>query len=245
VCDEEYASMGTSSLVERWHADAAIVTEPTGLEAVCTAHKGFLWLELETEGVAAHGSLPAQGVDAIMHMGHVLVALDKLGRQLVARPAHPLLGHGSLHAALIDGGQELSSYPERCRLSVERRTIPGETRASVEAELRAALAEASAAVPNLRAGLRATLERQPFEIAPEAEIVRIVRGQAGRQRGALPAVQGAFGWMDSALLAAAGIPTVIYGPGGAGAHAAVEWADLDELEQCVAILVATAGGFCA
>src|SRR6266568_5322280 len=135
VSDEEYASMGTASIVKRWHADAAIVTEPTGLE-ICIAHKGFIWLEIETRGIAAHGSLPDLGVDAIVKMGKVLVGLEELDRTLRSHPTHPLLKSGSVHASLITGGQELSSYPERCMLSIERRTIPGEHQESVEAEIR-------------------------------------------------------------------------------------------------------------
>src|SRR5438128_6746693 len=134
VADEEYASIGTSSIVKKWHADAAIVTEPTELH-ICTAHKGFAWLEVETEGVAAHGSRPDLGVDAIVKMGKVLLGLEDLDRTLRSAPSHRLLGSGSVHASLIEGGQELSSYPKHCALSMERRTIPGETLQQVEAEL--------------------------------------------------------------------------------------------------------------
>jgi acetylornithine deacetylase len=99
------------------------------------AHRGFVWLEVETIGKAAHGSRPDLGVDAIVKMGKVLTKMEKLDQTLRADPTHPLLGSGSLHGSLIQGGQELSSYPERCLLSVERRTRPGETPEAVEAEL--------------------------------------------------------------------------------------------------------------
>ena len=135
VCDEEYASLGSEAIAARVWADAAIVTEPTGLD-VCVAHKGFLWLEIETEGVAAHGSRPDLGVDAIAAMGNILTGLEQLARTLSAGRSHPLLGPGSIHASLIEGGRELSSYPDRCRLSVERRTIPGESRELVERQVR-------------------------------------------------------------------------------------------------------------
>jgi acetylornithine deacetylase len=134
VSDEEYASDGVQEVVSRWSADACIVTEPTHLRA-CIAHKGFIWAELETHGVAAHGSRVDLGVDAIAGMGPVLAGIPALQARLNASP-HPLLGPGSLHASLISGGVELSSYPDRCVLSVERRTVPGETAESVEAELR-------------------------------------------------------------------------------------------------------------
>ena len=133
VIDEEYASVGTMDLVQRFQADGAIVAEFTELQLIL-AHRGFVWLEVETIGKAAHGSRPDLGVDAIVKMGKVLAELEKLDQKLRANPTHLLLGSGSLHASLIQGGQELSSYPERCLLSVERRTLPGETSESVEAE---------------------------------------------------------------------------------------------------------------
>ena len=243
VSDEEYASIGTSSIVKRWHADAAIVTEPTGLD-VCVAHKGFLWLEVETSGIAAHGSRPDLGVDAIAKMGKVLTGLEELDRSLRSNPSHRLLGSGSLHASLITGGQELSSYPERCLLSVERRTIPGETQASVESEIRKVFDLIGASDPAFKASLRTTLVRDAFEVSEGEPIVQVVRRQAAALLGREPAIVGATAWMDSAILSAAGIPTVVFGPGGEGAHAVVEWVDLEQVGRCVEVLVACAGEFC-
>ncbi len=243
VSDEEYASIGTSSIVKRWHTDAAIVTEPTGLD-VCVAHKGFLWLEVETSGIAAHGSRPDLGVDAIAKMGKVLTGLEELDRSLRSNPSHHLLGSGSLHASLITGGQELSSYPERCLLSVERRTIPGETQASVESEIRKVFDQVGASDPAFKASLRTTLLRDAFEVSEDEPIVQVVRRQAAALLGREPAIIGATAWMDSAILSAAGIPTVVFGPGGEGAHAVVEWVDLEQVGRCVEVLVACAGEFC-
>lgn len=244
VCDEEFASIGTASVVKSWHADAAILTEPTQLD-ICIAHKGFCWLDIETTGLAAHGSLPEVGVDAIVKMGKVLLGLEALDRSLRSGPGHPLLGSGSLHASLITGGQELSSYPDRCLLSVERRTVPGETRELVEQQIRAILDRIAADDPQFQASMKTMLTQQPFEIAEDAPIVQTLLRQATRILGDRPAIGGAFGWMDSALLAAAGIPTVIFGPGGDGAHAVVEWSDLDQLQRCADVLIATIEEFCA
>ena len=243
VSDEEYASIGTSSIVKRWHADAAIVTEPSGLD-ICVAHKGFIWLELETTGVAAHGSRPDLGVDAIVKMGKVLVGLEELDRSLRSAPSHLLLSSGSLHASLITGGQELSSYPERCILSVERRTIPGETPASVEAEIRKVFDQVAASDPAFKVSLRTTLVRDAFEVAEDELIVQVVRRQATALLGREPDIGGATPWMDSAILSAAGIPTVVFGPGGEGAHAVVEWVDLEQVGRCAEVLVECAGEFC-
>src|SRR5215217_6646015 len=158
VADEEFASIGVQDVIRHMRADAAVVTEPTGLE-LCVAHKGFVWLEVETRGVASHGSLPEEGVDAIAKMGPVLTGLAALDRELRSRQGHQLLGPSSVHASLIRGGQELSTYPDRCLLSIERRTIPGETIADVEDQLTAILAGPRAADPMFRADQRTLLVR--------------------------------------------------------------------------------------
>jgi acetylornithine deacetylase len=243
VIDDEYASLGTSALVNAVRADAAIVTEPTDLD-VCVAHKGFAWFDVETEGRAAHGSLPDLGVDAIIKMGKVLVELEALDARLRAVPGHRLVGTGSVHASLIEGGQELSSYPQHCRLQIERRTIPGETQATVEAEVSALLAQIVSVDPTFKASVTPLLARDPFEIAFEAPIVQTVARHAQAILGRTLEATGAMGWMDSALLSAVGIPTVIFGPGGAGAHAVVEWSDLEQVEQATEVLTRVAREFC-
>lgn len=244
VCDEEYASAGTDAIARELTADAAIVTEPTGLD-VCVAHKGFQWLDVEAAGRAAHGSRPDLGVDAIVKMGPVLTGLGRLDRELRAEPSHPLLMSGSLHASLIEGGQELSSYPARCLLRLERRIVPGETPELVEAQVRDVIERAAAEDPELRATVTCGLGRPPFEVAEDEPIVQLVRDHATTALGRRPSLVGHFAWMDSAVLAAAGIPTVVFGPGGEGAHATTEWVSLDDLERLAGILVAVASDFCA
>ena len=244
VSDEEYASIGTSSVVKRWRADAAVVTEPTELD-IYVAHKGFIWLEVETIGTAAHGSRPDLGVDAIVKMGKVLAGLEELDRFLRAHPSHRLLKSGSVHASLITGGQELSSYPDHCKLNIERRTIPGESQESVEAEIRGLFDHIAMTDPDFKAAVRTTLVRDAFEVPEDELIVQVVRRQATALLGREPAIGSGSAWMDAALLSAAGIPTVILGPGGEGAHAVVEWADLDQLERCSEILLKVIEEFCA
>lgn len=244
VVDEEYASIGTSSIVKRWRTDAAIVTEPTELN-ICTAHKGFAWLDVETEGIAAHGSRPDLGVDAIVKMGKVLVGLEELDRSLRTAPSHRLLGSGSVHASLIQGGQELSSYPKHCLLSVERRTVPGETLQKVETELPGIFERIAATDSTFKARVKTSMVREPFEVSLDEPIVRAVQSKATAILGREPGEIGQTGWMDSALLSAAGIPTVVFGPGGEGAHAVVEWSNLEHVERCAQILAAVAEEFCA
>jgi acetylornithine deacetylase/succinyl-diaminopimelate desuccinylase-like protein len=235
VCDEEHESIGVERVARELTADAAIVTEPTDLE-VCVAHKGFVWLDVETAGVAAHGSRPDLGVDAIAAMGSVLVGLSRLGSELAGSRPHPLLGTGSVHASLIEGGQELSSYPERCLLQIERRTVPGETLADVERQV----AEIAGG-----ARVRSTFERAPFEVAADAPIVDAVRRHAVTVLGRQPATIGHAAWMDAAVLSTAGIPTVVFGPSGDGAHAVEEWVDVSSVERCAEVLAAVAREWCA
>jgi acetylornithine deacetylase len=243
VADEEHASLGVREVLGSVTADAAIVTEPTELELI-VAHKGFIWAEIEVTGRAAHGSRPHLGVDAIVKSGRVLSELGALDEALGAR-THPLLGRGSVHASTIRGGEELSSYPARCVVGLERRTLPGETAAGVEAELAALLDRCRAADPALAAEARTLLVREPFEVAGDAEIVTTVRAAAGEVLGAPPPVAGASYWADAAFIAAAGIPTVMFGPAGEGAHAAEEWVSIASTEQVVRTLVATAARACA
>jgi acetylornithine deacetylase len=222
VSDEEVASAGTSSLLERFHADAAIVTEPTEL-GLCLAHKGFVWLEVETAGVAAHGSRADIGVDAIAAMGTLLTGVGELEARLEAGPGHALLGPGSIHMSLIAGGQEMSTYPARCLAQLERRTIPGEDAAS-------SLREIEELITGSTASVKVVLERQPSEVPRDSPIADAVYAAAGR-----PEVVGVAYWMDMALLNAAGIPAVAFGPSGEGAHADVEWVDVRSVERCVEV----------
>jgi acetylornithine deacetylase len=238
VADEEHASLGVREALRAVEADAAIVTEPTELDLV-VAHKGFVWAEIDVAGRAAHGSRPHLGVDAIVKAGPVLIALGALDGRLAARE-HPLLGRGSVHASVISGGAELSSYPARCVIGLERRTLPGETAAGVEAELAALVAEAG-----VEATHRILLVREPFETDPTSPVVAALVDARRNATGLTPGVAGASYWADSAFLGAAGIPTVVFGPGGEGAHADVEWVSIDDTVAVVETLIAVAGALCA
>jgi acetylornithine deacetylase len=232
VADEEVGSLGTEELLRRVSADAAIVAEPTD-EVVAVAHKGFAAFAVEMRGRAAHGSRPDLGIDAIAAMGPVLTGLRELDARLAAGARHPLLGAGSVHASLIEGGQEYSSYPARCLLLGERRTIPGEDVDTVRHELLA-----------LTEGLDATVDvpfsRPPFEAPPDAEVVQALLRATGATQ-----VGGVAFWADSALFAAAGIPTVVFGPITGGLHGTDEWVDLASLRRCHDAYLAVAQELCA
>jgi acetylornithine deacetylase len=244
VADEEFASIGTEAVAAALTADAAIVAEPTELQ-LAVAHRGFVHLEVIVHGRAAHGSRPQLGIDAIAKMGRVLVGIEELDRGLRADPTHPYVGSGSVHASLIEGGQEFSSYPARCVLQAERRTIPGETAELAEQELRNIVARAGDGDPDFSAEVRSSISREPFEVAVDAEVVQLVRRHAAEVLDAEPGLVGVSFWADSALLAAAGIPTVLLGPVGEGAHAEVEWVDVASLERCLEIYSAVAADLCA
>ncbi|MBI4278361.1 MAG: ArgE/DapE family deacylase [Armatimonadetes bacterium] len=243
VADEEYASLGTEAVVREYRADAAIVTEPTGLD-LCLAHKGFAWLRVETRGRAAHGSLFDEGVDAIVHMGRVLRGLEQIETEELPRRRHPLLVRPSLHAATVRGGLGLSTYPDRCTLEVERRMLPAETPGGVEAEARGLLARLAAEDPRFSATVEVFFSRPGYEIAPDAPIVRAAEGAARKVLGRTPRPTGVHAWLDSAILGTAGIPTAIFGPGGEGAHAAVEYVLVDEVIACAGVLAETIADFC-
>jgi acetylornithine deacetylase len=236
VCDEEFRSLGTSALLaEGLVATAAIVTEPTRL-AVAPAHKGFEWFDVQVHGRAAHGSRPDVGVDAIAHAGLLLARLVQLGDTTLRERVHPLLGHPSVHASTIRGGTGWSTYPDHCHLQLERRTIPGETSAMVEAELRAACDAIGAAHPSFRADITRHTSQPANDVSADAPIVRALT-DALQHRALPPSVDGLSCWTDAALFTAAGIPAVCFGPGDiARAHAAEEWIDESELHAAADVI---------
>lgn len=238
VADEEHASAGTEEVLRSFTADTAIVVEPTGLDIV-TAHRGFAWFEVTIDGRAAHGSRRDLGIDAIAAAGPFLTALRDHDRELAERTPHPLLGTGNIHASTIAGGEELSSYPASCTIGLERRTVPGETSATVEAELRTILDSFADADPEFHYTLAAGLERSPFQVDAAAPVVTTLAAALHHQLGRSPTFRGEPFWTDCALLADAGIPTVLFGVDGGGAHAATEWVDLDSLHTVTATLTDT------
>lgn len=239
VVDEEHESIGADALVTKWRADGAVVTEPTDLQ-VAVAHKGFEWVEIETEGRAAHGSRPREGRDAIRMMGRVLNGLDGIDRTLQSRPPHKLLGTASLHASLIEGGRELSSYPDRCHLQMERRTLPGEAPGAGAREVDELLAKLRGEDPDFKAASKAMFARSPYELAGDHDLPQAMLRAAG---SALTPIGMSF-WTDAAILGDAGIPSILYGPMGAGLHSVDEWVSIQSVLKCRDALVNLARDWC-
>jgi acetylornithine deacetylase len=236
VCDEEFSRVGTRGLVERGvRADAAIVTEPTQL-AIMPAHKGFVWIEAKFIGRAAHGSRYDIGIDAIKHAGLFLAELDQYESKTLASRQHPLLGRPSVHAAGISGGSGMSSYPELCELSIERRTIPGETTEQVRLEIEELLDRVKLADEKFSGSIRVTMEQQPSDVSTSAPIVQAL-AQSLANVGIRESIAGMTAWTDAALLNAAGIPAICFGPGDIGlAHAAEEFVPVKEIEDATRVL---------
>jgi len=242
VADEEYASIGADALVTEWKADAAVVTEPTDL-IIAIGHRGFSWVEITTRGIAAHGSRPKDGRDAILRMGRVLARLESLDKDLQAGPPHPILGTGSLHASLIDGGREISTYPDRCTLKMERRLITGEPLEIGLEEVEKILAELKRQDPEFDACAEFIFGRPPYELPRDHELAESLQ-KIMSSEGRSPQVSGMSFWTDAAILGQSGIPSVVFGPGGAGLHGISEYVLIDEVLACQQALVDLTLRFC-
>lgn len=245
VIDEEWQSQGTRYLMDIGvRADAAIVTEPTRL-AIMPAHKGFAWIEVTVHGRAAHGSRWDLGIDAIRNTGLLLAEMERIDSELLPHRAHALLGRASLHASTIEGGIGLSTYPDRCVLRIERRTIPGENADSAVVEVRDACERLQRRRADFRADVTMLFEQPPSDVASDAPIVTALSGTL-RRHGLSTELRGMSAWTDAALLNGAGIPAICFGPGDMGlAHAAEEYIPIEEVERATEILVALARDWCS
>jgi acetylornithine deacetylase/succinyl-diaminopimelate desuccinylase family protein len=229
LMDEEHSQAGSRALVASgFKADLAVVGEPTRARVV-TAHKGSLWLELATRGKSAHGSRPELGRNAVHSMAKVVHALETEYAAALRKRRHTLLGCATVNVGTIRGGTQPNVVPENCTITVDRRTLPGETEASVRREVIAFLA---------RRNLRVTFnDLQPvpclaLETDPTLPLVRLFLRIAGQREPA-----GVNFFCDAAVLSAGGIPSVVFGPGDIGqGHTADEWISLASLERAKDIL---------
>jgi acetylornithine deacetylase len=240
VTDEEYESLGMRALIAGGiSAEQAIITEPTRL-AICPAHRGFVWAEIDFKGRAAHGSRYDIGVDAIRHAAFVLAELDRFETEVLTSRTHPLLGRASLHASTISGGIGMSTYPDRCTVAIERRTLPGENTDEVMSQFIDACERVKTRHPQLNADVRLLTAQAPSDVEAGAAVVRILE-RALTAEGRPAPVEGLSAWTDAALLNEAGIPTVCFGPGDIGlAHAAEEYVPVREIETAAAVLTRVA-----
>jgi acetylornithine deacetylase len=209
------------------------------------AHLGFVWIDVTTRGRAAHGSRWELGVDAIRHAGLVLAELDRIDNEDLPMKHHALLGRPSVHASLISGGTGMSTYPDQCTVRIERRTIPGETADDARREIEDACERVARTRPNFRAGVDVAFAQAPSDVAVDAPIVSSLRS-ALVSAGEDVRVEGMSAWTDAALLNAAGIPAICFGPGDiALAHAAEEWVDVGEIDRATRVLATLATAWCS
>ena len=246
LVDEENNQSGSRALVKRGlNADLAIVGEPT-LCKVITAHKGDLWLRITTHGKSAHGAKPHLGKNAIHAMARVVAELETNYAATLKQRTHPLLGRGSFHAARLSGGIGLSTYADACRISFERRSLPGDTGESFAEELRAACARVTARDTRFRADVQVTFVQAANDVAVTAPIVRTLAEAVEAVDGAPAPIEGLSYWTDAALLSAGGIPSICYGPGDIRlAHSAAEYVPVAELQRATAVLAQCAINWCA
>jgi len=244
VVDEEYDSIGSEKALDGYPVDGVIVCEPTEMK-VGIAHMGFVWIEVETVGKAAHGSVVEEGQDAIVDMVRVI---DEITRTEANGPqrAHDLLGSPKFHTSKIIGGQDWSIVPDRCRLMVERRTLPGETPADVVEEIRAAISSANARFPNIRAKAKLVFERSPLETSRNENVVRAVAEAVEGATMREPQFDGMPYWSDASIFSNRGnIPSVLFGPGSIrNAHSAKEFVPVEEVKTAAHILAEAAVRFC-
>jgi len=230
LIDEENSQLGSRALVRSgFKADLAIVGEPTQLQVV-TAHKGDLWLKVTTRGKSAHGAKPHLGKNAIHSMAQIINLIETDYATTLKNQSHPLLGQATVNVGSIRGGTQPNIVPDWCEISIDRRTLPGETSATVLRGLRKFL---------VKHRLKATINDSKGAPAPSLEtnprlpLVQALLASVGQN-----STVGVDYFCDAAILAAGGIPSVVFGPGDiAQAHTATEWISVRQLDQAVAQLV--------
>ncbi|KAK0106152.1 hypothetical protein ONS96_003800 [Cadophora gregata f. sp. sojae] len=245
VADEENLSLGTEEILAAgWTADGAIVMEPTMLDIVLS-HKGFVWFKVNIYSRAAHGSQFDIGIDAICKAGYFLVELDKYSKSISAGKRDQWLKTGSVHASLIQGGEEPSSYPAMCSITIERRTVPGKAEETTLQELRSILEHLTDTVPEFKYDILTTFVRPAFQIAEEHPLVRSVISAAGGTLGRNVKLKGERFWADTALLMEAGIPALLFGPDGEGLHGTNEWVTIESVTKLADAIGRVIEEFCA
>ncbi len=239
IVDEEYQMLGSKAIGQTGRmADQGIIGEPTNLR-VCPANKGRVSTKIITRGRAAHSSVPEKGVNAIAAMARVIGSFEDYNRELLGRPPHPLCGNGRFTPGVIRGGVQVNMVPDYCELEVDRRTLPGETRASVYAELQARIDRADSGAPDFKSEItEPTWLIAPNDIAPSEPVVQALRGAHVELTGRDPGVEAFVAGSDAPYM---GFPTVICGPGSiAQAHTTCEFVDLGEVVDAARLYLHTA-----
>jgi acetylornithine deacetylase/succinyl-diaminopimelate desuccinylase family protein len=238
--DEEHSFRGVVKFVEKGiKAEGAIVAEPTDMETV-VASKGCLRWRIRTRGRAAHSSKPQIGINAISKMMKIMAAMDETFPEPFAGRRHPLVGSPTVNVGIISGGRQVNQVPDWCTIDIDRRLIPGETKAAVWKEFESLIADLRARDPELEVEMEAPmLEDYPLETVASARIVQVIAKVSQELTGQHHAVGVPYG-SDASKLAQAGTPSVILGPGNIDqAHAADEWVELDQVSLAAEVYART------
>jgi acetylornithine deacetylase/succinyl-diaminopimelate desuccinylase family protein len=192
--------------------DFAVVGEPTGLD-VFIAHRGMMWFELTVHGVPAHSGRPWLGVNAIAKVSAVVQELARSLGPILAGRTHPMLPSPSINLGRIEGGAKENLVAARCRLTFDRRTLPGEGFDETEAEIRDVVERVRARdAERWTFELRRTLAVPALEIDPETPIVRECQRAYREVTGEPSGIGCTSGLEDAHWFARAGIPTAMFGP---------------------------------
>lgn len=232
VVDEEFSYRGVVHLCQGLSADAAIVAEPTGLRAV-RASKGVLRWRIRVQGKSAHSGKPELGVNAINHMARVVLALEE-DHQRLADARHPILGPATCNVGIIQGGVQVNFVPDQCTIEVDRRLLPGEKPEAVRAHYQKIIDRLQQRHPTLVAVMEPPMLTDEALATPvDAAVVQHASAVLS-QLNLDPLPCGVPFGSDASKLSRQGVPSIVFGPGNIDhAHAAVEFVDLEEVEQAV------------
>lgn len=244
LAGEESGSAGMQQLARTGMvADFAVVGEPTGLR-IARAHKGAMWVEAAFRGIATHGSVPDEGVNAIHHAARFVSRVERQLAPRLRQRTHPLLGHATVNVGVVSGGDRPPMVPARCSVQIDRRWLPDERHAEVLDEFRAILSDMVAEDPQVNAEIHemsgtSTFVHSPLECPPETPGLRVLQQVIADRGGVASDPIGVNFWTDAALLAeVTGTPTVVCGPGDiAQAHSLDEWVELSQLEAATEVYV--------
>jgi acetylornithine deacetylase/succinyl-diaminopimelate desuccinylase family protein len=241
--EEAGGAIGPQWLIETGLSKPDFALSAAFSYAVVTAHNGVLHLEVAVRGKSAHAAKPETGHDALEAGNRVLTALYAL-RSGFAHTVSKTAGIGSpnLTVGLIKGGINTNVVPDLVTLRLDRRMIPEENAAEVEADLRGTIERAVQGLPGITVDIRRILLATPLVPLPGHEkLVSALQGAAKQILGVDIPVEGVPLYTDARHYSAAGIPTVLYGAGPrtimeANAHRADERLKLDDLNKATKVV---------
>ncbi len=244
VADEEGVSIGSEHLAANSDGiDACIVLEPQPNSELVVEHQGFGWIDVICHGVAAHGCVPDQGVDAIVHLAEVITRMHAHDRRTFEPEPHPMSGRTVFHTGTLTGGTDYATYPDYAKVGIEIGTQPGEHLSDRVAEIERMFADVARTERGFKGEVIVRLDREPFVASGHEALQEVVVKAMTEVLGHPPTITGMNGWTDAALMQAAGIPTLLMGSLGGNYHTAGEWTSISGLVKLCDTLVRVATGY--